>query len=265
MPDNRAKLYHASSSYYTMIARYAIELSGLTYESHLLDIHQKREQLRPWYVAINPAMTVPTLVIPEKTLCSSLEILDYALANCPDRWFEPHASDAQAQAIEQLLQAHDRFAVERLTFNAIMQKLPPVRILFPKLLRKTCKDLEALLQRDPVDADAIRAKLSLNQQRLAYFSEPLHKRQAAQLAMARDFIAGFPSGPQAQWLFGGLPSRADVVLLVFLARLNAIGLNNTDLVPSGLTAWFEHKAETVEFLQADVWLKFNIWRLLTHR
>lgn len=267
MADRNAKpkLYHAASSYYSMIARYALRLSGIDHESQLLDIHKKREQLQPWYVAINPAMTVPTLVCADGSLCSSQEILQYAQTQRPENWVESIATSDQAQTIEELVRQHYQFEVERLTFNVFMQKLPPVRILFPKLIRKACKELELELAQQPPNPQAIQAKLNLNQQRLAYFSSPLQQRQAKQLQLARDLIHLFPDKPIGQWLFGDLPSRADVVLLVFLARLNALGLNNTDLVPRALMDWFAEKTQTQAFVDADVWVKFHIWRLLTHR
>ncbi len=258
-------LYHAASSYYSMIARYALGLSGIEYESQLLDIHKKREQLQPWYVAINPAMTVPALVCANQSFYSSEEILQYAQTQHPENWVESTAASDQVQTIDELVRQHYQFEVERLTFNVFMQKLPPVRLLFPKLLRKACKELALELAQQPSNPQAIQAKLNLNEQRLAYFSSPLQQRQAQQLELARDLIKRFPNKPTGPWLFGDLPSRADVVLLVFLARLNALGLNNTDLVPRALMDWFAEKTQTQAFVDADVWVKFHIWRLLTHR
>ena len=55
-------LYNAPSSYYSMIARYALFEAGLSFENRRMDIHLAKEQLSPWYRAINPKMTVPSLV-----------------------------------------------------------------------------------------------------------------------------------------------------------------------------------------------------------
>ncbi|UOD50913.1 glutathione S-transferase family protein [Orrella daihaiensis] len=259
-------LYHAASSYYSMIARYALTLSGQPFESHMMDIHKKREQLQPWYAAINPAMTVPTLVHDGQVLGSSDLILQYLVNRFPATWFETDASEAGRTHVQQLVDLHYQFAVERLTFNAIMQKLPPVRIMFPVLLRKACRELEQQLNQANQDAAvAIQQKLELNRQRLAYFAEPLAARQAKQIELAKQLINTYPDSPQGPWLFGKLPSRADVVLLVFLARLNSVGLNNESVVPPELSAWFQQKTQTQAFVDADVWVKFHPWRLLTHR
>ncbi|MCD8505017.1 MAG: glutathione S-transferase family protein [Burkholderiaceae bacterium] len=249
-----------------MIARYALSLSGQPFESRVMDIHKKREQLQPWYAAINPAMTVPTLVHDDQVLGSSDLILQYLVSNSPAVWFETDASEAERVHVQRLVDLHYQFAVERLTFNAIMQKLPPVRIMFPALLRKAYRELEQELSQASQDSVvAIRKKLELNHERLAYFSEPLTARQAEQIDLARQLVDAFPASPQGQWLFGELPSRADVVLLVFLARLNSVNLNTASMVPPNLAAWFQQKTQTQAFVDADVWVQFHPWRLVTHR
>lgn len=249
-----------------MIARYGLVLSGQPFDSWMMDIHKKREQLQPWYAAINPAMTVPTLVDQGQTLCSSDAVLQYLIDALPAKWFESSASEDERAQVQQLVDRHYQFAVERLTFNAIMQKLPPVRVLFPMLLRKACRELEQqLAAADGVAVSAVQAKLELNRERLAYFGEPLAKRQAKQLELTKALIDAFPASPAGPWLFGEFPSRADVVLLVFLARLQALGLNTPALVPSTLAAWFQQKTQTPAFMDADIWVKFDIKRLLTHR
>lgn len=241
-------------------------LSGQPFESRLMDIHKKREQLQPWYAEMNPAMTVPTLVHEGKILCSSEAILQYLVEAFPSSWFEAAASEAERAHLQQLVDHHYQFAVERLTFNAIMKKLPPVRVLFPILLRKACHELEQqLTQADQDAAIAIHEKLELNRQRLAYFAEPLAARQAKQIELAKQLIDAYPDNPQGPWLYGDLPSRADVVLLVFLARLNSVGLNTEKMVPPRLAAWFQQKPQTPAFVAADIWVKFHPWRLLTHR
>lgn len=265
MTDRNPTLYHATSSYYSMVARYALTLAEIPFESRVMDIHRKREQLEPWYILINPAMTVPALVASSEVYRSSLEILRYAQSSEPGRWYESCARDDQLANIQALLQAHDSFAVERLTFNALMHKLPPLRLLFPRLLRKVCKQLQSELDCNQDNHEAIRHKLAINKQRLAYFEEPLTARQAQQIALAKQLVARFPEKPAGLWLFGDVPSCADVVLVVFLARLNSIGLNNTDLVPAALRDWFKQKAQTPAFGQADIWANFHLWRLFTHR
>lgn len=265
MTNRNPLLYHAASSYYSMIARYALLLAGEAFESRVMDIHKKREQLKPWYAAINPAMTVPTLIDASRSFNSSKAILDHAVQVAPDRWLENCCSQSVVSQVQRLVELHYCFEVERLTFNALMEKLPPLRVLFPMLLRKVSKSLQAQMQQPKADTTALEAKIAVTQSRIDYFARPLAARQAEQIELAKQLIAAFPAKPAGSWLFGELPSRADVVLLVFLARLSAIGLNNASIVAPPLSNWFKQKTHTSAFLKADVWVKFHPWRLITHR
>jgi glutathione S-transferase len=55
------RLYHAPSSYYSMIARLALAEGGIAHEPVFVDIHFRMSQQQPDYVRLNPNMTVPTL------------------------------------------------------------------------------------------------------------------------------------------------------------------------------------------------------------
>jgi glutathione S-transferase len=266
MQHGNPKLFHAASSYYSMVARYAWCLSEIKYDSQLLDIHRKREQLQDWYVAINPAMTVPAMQLEGRVLDSSTQIVREAMAQCPEHWFESVASPEQLAQISHLVQLHDAFEVERLTFNALMHKLPPLRLAFPHLLRKICKQLTNDIDPGTPHKEALKAKLALNQSRLAYFTgEPLVVRQAKQIELAQAFVSTFGQEPSGQWLFGNLPSHADVVLVVFLARLRMVGLLASVQVPRALVDHLEQKTQTQAFKDADIWVKLQPMRLLSHR
>lgn len=268
MLDRNPKLYHAASSYYSMIARYSLILADIPFESHLLDIHRTKQQLQDWYIAINPAMTVPSLVSQSTALCSSADIVQFAIETKRDCWLDTGACAQSLQRIDHLNGLHDEFPLERLTFNAFMQKVPPLRKAFPHLLRRMCTDLEKRIQseRHPELLPALRAKLKQNQQRLAYFSsDTLANRQDQMILAARELIAAFPDSPRGAWLFGSLPSSADVRLLVFLARLQMIGLVHRVGVNAALVSWFLAKSQTSAFHKADIWTKFHLWRVLTHR
>ncbi|HEY7803683.1 MAG TPA: glutathione S-transferase [Orrella sp.] len=266
MAHRNPTLYHAASSYYSMVARYALVLSNIDYDSRLLDIHKKREQLNAWYVAINPAMTVPALQVGDQVLGSSTEIVQYAVASRPEQWFESAASLEQQAQIAHLVQLHENFEVERLSFNAFMQKLPPLRLLFPQLLRKICKQLSEQIEQGAPDLEALKAKLALNQSRLEYFTgAPLDVRQSQQIKLAQALVNAFGQAPAGQWLCGDKPSHADVVLVVFLARLKMVGLLDQVQVPRAWVDYLEQKTQTSAFKDADVWVKLQPLRLLSHR
>ena len=266
MRHGNPTLFHAASSYYSMVARYALCLSQINYDSRLMDIHQKREQLRDWYIAINPSMTVPALQTTDQVYDSSTDIVRFAQATVPEQWFESHASPSQLEAINQLVQSHDAFEVERLTFNALMYKLPPLRLAFPHLLRKVCRQLRQQIEQGAPHVEALQAKLAVNEARLDYFAgQPLAKRQAQQIELTRTFLQPFGQAPSGTWLFGEKPSHADVVLVVFLARLRVVGLLGSVGVPSAFVQWLEQKTQTPAFKDADIWVKLQPLRLLSHR
>ena len=68
-------LYSAPPSYYSMIGRLALNAAQISFENHHMDIHVRKEQLAPWYIALNPHMTVPTLVDGKTILIDSQDIL----------------------------------------------------------------------------------------------------------------------------------------------------------------------------------------------
>jgi glutathione S-transferase len=153
-----------------------------------------------------------------------------------------------------------------LSFNAFMQKLPPLRLLFPHLLRKICKQLSEQIKQGAGDLDALKAKLALNQSRLEYFTgAPLDVRQSEQVKLAQALIQAFGDGPAGQWLCGDKPSHADVVLVVFLARLKMVGLLDEVQVPRAWVEYLEQKTQTQAFRDADIWVKLQPMRLLSHR
>lgn len=259
-------LYHAASSYYSMIARYGLALSGIEYHSQLLDIHKKREQLQAWYVTINPAMTVPALKCDNQVFDSSTAIVRFAVATKPEPWFESGASAQQIDQIATWVDAHDAFEVERLTFNVLLLKFPPLRFVFPRLLRKVCIQLSEQIERGGPHASALEAKLVLNQSRLDYFTgASIDERQRQEVLKAQRFLQLFGQAPAGQWLMGSKPSHADVVLLVFLARLRMVGLLERVQVPGAFIDWLEQKTQTPAFKAADIWVKLQPLRLMTHR
>jgi glutathione S-transferase len=76
------RLYHAPSSYYSMIARLAFAEGRVAHESVFVDIHVRMSQQQPDYVRLNPNMTVATLVLADRVLDQSRDIAEYALGAC---------------------------------------------------------------------------------------------------------------------------------------------------------------------------------------
>ena len=72
----KPRLYHTPSSYYSMIARLALAEGGIAHEPVFVDIHFRMSQQQPDYVRLNPNMTVPTLVLSDRILDQSRDIVN---------------------------------------------------------------------------------------------------------------------------------------------------------------------------------------------
>lgn len=256
-------LYHAPSSYYSMIARLALTEAGVGYDSRPMDIHFAKEQLADWYVAINPHMTVPALVDGAGRLDDSGEILAFAATRAGERWL---ALDAATQTqVNQLVKAHYDIVIEQFTFTKLMIKAPPLRWIFPRVLTKAIADLERRAATAP-DGAKLRAKAQVNRDRLAYFTTgPLTDHMATQRAIVKAFIDGLPRPAANGLLFGDRPTAADIVTAVLLGRLKMVGeWSLTDSRPD-IAAYFDRLAARPAFAVADIWTKFSLPRFLLRR
>ena len=56
------------------VVRLVLEEEGIDYVSRHLDIHGSMEQLEPWYLHINPAGVVPTLVYRGRSVTESKDV-----------------------------------------------------------------------------------------------------------------------------------------------------------------------------------------------
>ena len=252
-------LYHAISSYYSMIARLALAVAGIDYSSRVMDIHRRREQLIPEYGAINPHMTVPALVTQTGILDDSRDILKWVVRERPEVFIEGGESE------QSFLDAHAAFSIEGLTFGKAMLRWPILKWAFPRLLAKACASLRRQQKEHPELSEVFANKTAQNQARIRFFTEGSLKEKVLTLRVAAsDLIARVPP-PRGIYLYGDKPSAADVVLAVFLARLKMIGEWALVADRPDLMAWFEPISVTPAYQAADVWTEFSLKRILRNR
>lgn len=254
-------LYHAPPSYYSMVARLALLEAGLGFDSRSMDLHIAKEQLTPWYQAINPHMTVPALVDDTATLVDSQDILHFASAKAGSSWLDSEAT--VGGQIETVVQAFYAIPIENLTFTKAMRKFPPLRYIFPRVLDKIVKKLEGELGAAQ-HPEAVRAKIAINQKRITYFTEGnLTQKLADERDRVNAFLKDIPvSSPL---LFGEKVSSADIVCAVLIARLAMIGEQALLKPVPELTDWFERFQSRPAFGSADIWMKPHFLRLLLRR
>src|SRR6185436_4351938 len=160
MAESGPRLYHALSSYYSMIARLALVEGDIAYEPIVVDIHLKMVQQQPDYVRLNPNMTVPTLVLPDRILDQSRDIAEYALG------VSEATIDGETKA---WLDLHYGYPIEELTFGGLLARNPLARTMIPKRLEATRRQLLAHAARNPDLAAVYEARAAVFAERIGTF------------------------------------------------------------------------------------------------
>lgn len=253
-------LYNASSSYYSMIARLALLEAAIPFENRRMDIHLAKEQLDPWYCALNPKMTVPTLVDGPQIWTDSQDILNYAAQRANTLWLD---SDAEVQPyIQQIVYAHYNIIIERLTFIKALSSIPLLRFVLPNMLRRVIKKLESKQQLVSNEL-AVKEKIALNQQRIAFFTEGnIKEKLELERTSVRHLLAKLPN--PSELLFGNKISSADIVIAALFTRLKMIGEERL-LESQALNAWFARMQQRAGYKNADMWTYFQPWRIVLKR
>jgi len=252
-------LYSSPPSYYSMIARLALQECGAKFNIRRMDIHIAKEQLSSWYLTINPAMTVPALTDNGHSWTDSRAILEKAASLASNQWCD--ADPGFATQIKEIVDAHYALSIEHLTFGKAMTRLPPLRIIFPRMLRRIIQKLEASLP-SSTNPQATQRKIALNQERLAYFTEgDLYQKLIIERENISHYLSLLPI-PSDGFLFGSIPGSSDIVTTILCARLQMIG--EFDLVKPlpALSSWFERMQARPTFKRADIWTRFQPWRIL---
>ncbi|MFO1084083.1 MAG: glutathione S-transferase family protein [Reyranellaceae bacterium] len=252
----KPRLYHTPSSYYSMIARLALAEGGVAYEPVFVDIHFRLSQQEPDYVRLNPNMTVPTLVLADRVLDQSRDIACHALGA------SEAALDGETKA---WLDLHYAYPIEELTFGGILARNPLARIMIPRRLAATERKLLERARRHPELADIYKVRAAVFAHRVSTF-DPAAVVQLSQVRRAE--AIGFMD--RFETLFGdGRATMAppaygvgDVVLTVFLARMEFAGLGaELGRRPALVRYWRTMRARP-SFATADIWTKFYLSRLI---
>jgi glutathione S-transferase len=253
---DKPRLYHAPSSYYSMIARLALAEGGIAYEPVFVDIHLRMSQQQPDYARLNPNMTVPTLVLPGRILDQSRDIAEYALG------VTDSGADAETKAWVDL---HYSFAIDELTFGGILARNPMARIMIPKRLAAAHRRLVAYAAAYPDLAGIYRARAAVFSERLRIFDPAgaarlAEKRRAEAIGLIDQLERHLAGGgnvivPPAYGL-------ADVVWTVFLARMVFTGLGTELARRTALASYWQAMQARPGFAAADIWTRLHVLRLI---
>lgn len=254
-------LYNSPSSYYSMVARYALQEAGVLYENRRMDIHFGKEQLASWYIELNPHMTVPTFVDDDRILIDSRDILKFAADSAGEKWLD--ADLGRQQEIARIVGNFYAIPIENLTFAKAMIKFQPLRLIFPKVLEGVIQKLQAELK-DSKFPKQVQEKIAINENRYIYFTQgDLREKLNVEQNRIKAFVSFLPI-PDS-FLLGEKISSADIVVCILLGRLKMVG--EYSLVGSFplLNNWFSRMEERSAFENADIWVKFHFWKLLFRR
>jgi tetrachloro-p-hydroquinone reductive dehalogenase len=252
----KPRLYHNPSSYYSMIARLALHEGGIDYEPVFVDIHARMSQQQPDYVRLNPNMTVPTLVLPGRTLDQSRDIAEYALG------VSDNSLDAETKF---WLDLHYAYPIEELTFGRILSRNPMARFMIPKLLAASHRRLAARAIAYPDLAGIYKARAAVFAERARTF-EPDAVLHLAEIRQTE--AIGFLDRLERQLADGRgvivapLYGVADVVWTVFLARMEFTDLGAEIAKRPLLASYWRAMQERPSFAAADIWTRMHLLRML---
>lgn len=236
-----------------MIARLALAEGGIAHECVFVDIHFRLSQQQPDYVRLNPEMTVPTLVLADRILDQSRDIAEYALKS---------ALDGETKA---WLDLHYGYPIEELTFGGILARNPLARIMIPKRLEATRRQLLAHAAGNPDLVAIYEARAAVFAKRISTFEPDAVVRLSER---RRTEAIGFMERLE-QTLRDGravlVPPTygvADVVWTVFLGRMEFAGLGAEIPKRPALARYWSAMRARPSFSAADIWTKFHIGRLI---
>jgi ganglioside-induced differentiation-associated protein 1 len=252
----KPRLYHALSSYYSMIARLALIEGGVAYEPVVVDIHLKMAQQQPDYVRLNPNMTVPTLVLPDRILDQSRDIAGYALG------VSEATLDGETKA---WLDLHYGYPIEELTFGGLLARSPLARIVIPKRLESVRRRLLKRAAQNPDLAKIYEARAAVFAERVRAFDPASvvrlsEKRRAEAIGFMDRLEQALHDGRAV--LVPPAYGVADVVWTVFLARMEFVGMGGELLKRPALARYWRAMQARSSFVSADVWTKLHVFRLI---
>jgi glutathione S-transferase len=248
----RATLYNAPPSYYSQIARLALAEGGIDYESVVIDIHRRRQNVEPAYVRLNPNMTIPTLVLPDKTLTESRDILDFALG----------AASGEAKA---WVDRQYAYMIEELTFGKLTSWNPIARKMIPRTMASQEARLRELAAQNPDLSEAYLRRAEVFARRHRTFdAEKAAGLWTERLGEAREHLDALErtlaDGRSTLVTSGYGP--ADVVWTVFLGRMRFIHLHEEIEKRPAVMRYTEAMFARPSFAKADVWTSIELLKLL---
>jgi len=248
MPD--LILYHVPPSFYSQIARLGLRELGVPFlEKVVAPGPPTFESYAPWYMALNPMGTVPTLLHGDQAVPDSEQIIRYAEANLSEETLTP-THPLESEKMEEWIQKLGEVPIRELSYGA-----DNTRSLGQRVNRMRLKNLSRRKEKNPALASMYERKL----EDISGFSQRAMDPKILQAHLERvDLILDEMDHwlKSHLWLAGDSYSLADTVWTVGVARLRMLHLEPlTERVH--LADWYERVRSRPSFEAADVWERFK--------
>ncbi len=256
---SQVTLYHIPPSFFSAIARLALEEKGVAWHGRIVNIGPPAENYQPWYVRKNPRAVVPTLEHGERVVWDTLRIVRYVDETFEGPALVPSEPGARERA-ERWVQIVDGFPFRELSYgqpSGLLRHVP--RWVVGVRRRK----LVAHRGRNPDLAEAYDARIADVDRWAQTIADPgaiaaLRERMQAHLDALEAELGVRP------FIAGDAYSLADVYWTVALARLRLLrsaGLADPARHPR-VAAWYERMKARPSFDRADVWERMKPARMV---
>lgn len=246
-------LFHIWPSLCSQKVRLVLAEKGVPYADRLVDIGPRMQNYEPWYVRLNPAAVVPTLLHKERVVTDSARIVRYV-----DEAFEGPAlgaaDDAERAALDAWIARVDAIDFRALSYGALEGVKQRVAWL---AVGARLRRLERHRARNPDLAEAYTAKIADVQAWRGSFVDAaavarVRAEAHALLDAAEEVLAtGRP------WLPGERYTLADVMLTVAAARLVFLGWAGEVGARPALSRWYGRVRSRPSFQQAKLMERFH--------
>lgn len=251
-------LYHIPSSYYSTIARLALVEKGVAYRGVLMDLYVRQEHYEPWYVAINPHITVPAMVVGETVLTTSDEIISYVDTSFDGPSLSPTDDSAKKEQAAWLAR-HQQVVIEDMTMGTLLPEKPFLYKKFLSALTRQKERASAYMKSNDELAQAYQAKIEVIDRRLeAFSSEKIAATQQHSEADIVDYLQQLNDKIGDNKLFlGDDYTLCDVVNTALLARLQFIKRDELIAALPAVQAYWQRLKQRDSFSKASVPIAMN--------
>lgn len=244
-PQKGVHFYHFSMSFYSQLARLALEEKRVAWKSHPV-LLVAYEQYDPSYVRINPRCVVPTLAVDGRVTTDAFNICRFVDSHFDGDPLIPEIAE-ERECIEKFSSIFKGIFVEALTYGIVSDFKGPLifRLFGAKNHHAKAATLKNLMERYKDDSflkEAYEKKLAV----LTFTEESMQSEDDMQALMATIHAAmdaleqQLRVGPftKGGWLCSWTYSQADIEWSVMLKRFDFLNLANKLLATRPLTAQY---------------------------